>query len=674
MSDISIPGVNSSYNTDKLIEKMMDVERIPLERMEDTVSTYKDQKQVWQDINRNITQFREQARSLYGFQNPFRERIATSSNESVLTATAARESFEDEKTVFVKQKAKSDRFLSSSMEKGYKISSGTYGFSVGEERVQFTFRGGTLQEFAGAVTENGEGLVKASVVNDTPDTQVLLIESMKTGKANQLTFLDESRNMGIATGILKQSRDKSYRFELTSDTIRPWEKPLSEQMFTVTDTGITVPPGGEFSLPSNRRLAISDNLILQVEVEVRNLEKEEPEAPSPPSGPEVPGAGEITYSDITIENVPSQVDLPEWQPPPPPKRVDDMTVLYVQNSGSPIPVKDLPESGTATIEIPLSEYVDSLSSLMVRNRNTHREIEFKNIRIFDPEARGEYNPAHPIDEASDAVISIDGVEIRRSSNTIDDAISGVTLSVQRASDEPIDLTVEPDRKAVKENIIRFVGYYNRMLTELNILTRNEQDIVDSIEYFSEEEREQAMERLGLFQGDITLNQMKNSLQRIMMDPYETGAGNDIDLMAEIGISTNATRVSAGQGLANTQLRGYLEIDENRLDESLENSFDQVRRLFGYDSDGDLVVDTGVAYTAEQYTGPYVQSGGIITSRIQSIDTRMARTNREIDNYTDYLSRKEQELRREYGQMEGMLENMQQSSEALRNLSRNNNQD
>ncbi len=673
MSDISIPGVNSSYNTGKLIEKMMEVERIPLERMEDTVSTYQEQKRVWQDINRNITQFREQARSLYGFQNPFRERIATSSNESVLTATATREAFEDEKTVVVKQKATSDRFLSSSLEKGHQISSGTYGFSVGEETVRFSFRGGTLEEFAKAVTENGEGIVKAGVVNDTSNTRVLLVESMKTGKENQLTFLDESRNLGIATGILKQSDDKSYRFELTGNTVRPWEKPLSEEMFSVTDTGITVPPGGEFSLPLSRRLAVSDNLMMRVEVEVRSLEKEQPEVPSPPPGPKVPDGGEITYSDITIENLPSQVDLPEWQPPPPPKRVDDMTVLYLQDSGTPVPVKDLPASGTVTVEIPLSQYVDSLSSLMVRNRNTHRVIEFKNIQVFDPDQRGDYNPARPIEQARDAVITVDGVEIRRASNAIDDALPGVTLSIQGASEQPVDLVVEPDRETVKESIIRFVGYYNRMLTELNILTRSEQDVVDSIDYFSDEEREQAMERLGLFQGDITLNQMKNRLQRIMMDPYETGAGSDINLMAEIGISTNAARVSAGQGLNNTRLRGYLEIDENKLDESLETNFEQVRRLFGYDSDGDLVVDTGVAFTAENYTKPYAQSGGIIASRIQGIDMRISRTDREIDNYTDYLSRKEQELRREYGQMEGALENMQQSSEALRNLSRNNNQ-
>ena len=49
MSDISIPGVNSKYGTDKLIEGLMDAERIPLRRLEDQKETYGEQKEVWQD-------------------------------------------------------------------------------------------------------------------------------------------------------------------------------------------------------------------------------------------------------------------------------------------------------------------------------------------------------------------------------------------------------------------------------------------------------------------------------------------------------------------------------------------------------------------------------------------------------------------------------------------------
>ena len=71
MSDISIPGVNSKYGTDKMIEGLMDVERIPLRRLEDQKETYEDQKKIWRNINLSLSRFRDSSRELFGFQNPF---------------------------------------------------------------------------------------------------------------------------------------------------------------------------------------------------------------------------------------------------------------------------------------------------------------------------------------------------------------------------------------------------------------------------------------------------------------------------------------------------------------------------------------------------------------------------------------------------------------------------
>jgi len=71
MSDISIPGVNGKYNTEKLIEALMEVEKQPLERVEAQQETNKSQRSVWQDINRRLSQFSDEAKNLYGFQNPF---------------------------------------------------------------------------------------------------------------------------------------------------------------------------------------------------------------------------------------------------------------------------------------------------------------------------------------------------------------------------------------------------------------------------------------------------------------------------------------------------------------------------------------------------------------------------------------------------------------------------
>ncbi len=126
MSDMTIPGVTSNYNTDKMIEELMKVERIPLNRMEAKVETYKTQKSAWQEVSRNLSSFKEAAKALYGFQNPFMERIANSSNESILTASVDRETPEEEIEVSVKQTAKADKFLSSSVSRDFKVPEGNY--------------------------------------------------------------------------------------------------------------------------------------------------------------------------------------------------------------------------------------------------------------------------------------------------------------------------------------------------------------------------------------------------------------------------------------------------------------------------------------------------------------------------------------------------------------------
>ena len=180
MSDIIIPGITSNYNTDKIIEGLMEIERIPVNRLETRVETFKDQKQVWMEVSRKLSGFRDGAKSLYGFQNPFQNRIASSSDESILTATASREAEEREQTLIVKQAAASDRFLSHSLDRDYKVPSGTYRFTVGEEEISFIFKGGSVAKFIDTLNKKGKEVLRGSSVTDTQDTQVVLIESLIT--------------------------------------------------------------------------------------------------------------------------------------------------------------------------------------------------------------------------------------------------------------------------------------------------------------------------------------------------------------------------------------------------------------------------------------------------------------------------------------------------------------
>ncbi len=669
MSDISIPGVNSKYDTQKLIEGLLEIEKQPLKRLQDTVATFKTQKDVWLDVNRSLTKFRDTARALFGFQNPFNERVATSSDEAVLTATATRDASEDSKSIRVLQAAGADRFSSSPLSKDFQVPQGTYGFVVGEKEVSFVYRGGPVKDFVETLNRRGKDLIQAKVVQNTKDTQLLIIESLKTGAHNKLMFTQAAENLGISAGILKRTDDLSYSFTLEKDYLLPWTKSLSESNYTIQDSILKLRPGTEMSLPVTRSLPSNPNLVLEFEYRVIS----KPIAytqPVPPKGPQLSPLGDVSLQDVTITNVPSQVVLPPWTPPAPPKRVEDMKVVFVSRGGDVAALPELKQTQEfQSMKVPLNSVTDSLSALYLRNNNTEKEIEIRNIRVHDPNARGEFVAQRPLSEARDARIFMDDIEITRDTNSISDLIPGVTVNVHGESEKPVSLKVEPDRKAVKEAIIAFTGTYNRLITDLQILTRTDEKFVEDIQYFTDEERKKASERLGLLQGDLTLNQLRTSLQRIMMNPYTTRDSNNVSLLSHIGISTNATGSTAGGTVDASKLRGYLEINEQKLDQSLKDRLDAVKDLFGRDTDGDLAVDSGVAFSIDTLIRPYVQTGGIIATKTSTIDSQVSRTNRDIDSYTRRLERYEQDLKKKYGTMEGVLSRMEQNSQAIDNFSK-----
>jgi flagellar hook-associated protein 2 len=369
---------------------------------------------------------------------------------------------------------------------------------------------------------------------------------------------------------------------------------------------------------------------------------------------------------VKIESEGSKAGLPPWQAPPPPKVESDLGVLYMQDGSNSVklpPVKDTPEE--QTLQFPLSQYVQNLNALNIRNNNTYRQITIEGIKVYDPNARGQYSPANPVTKAGDAVLNLDGIEVRRPSNTISDVIPGVTLTLNEPTSQPTTIDVHPDVKKVKDAIITFVGNYNKLLTDIVIYTSNDPKVIDEVSYFDTQQRADAHKKLGMFQGDISLAQIKSHLQEDMMNRYPTSDGSNLDLLAQIGIATNVSKSYSGFDIS--KLRGYLEIDETTLDNALKNHMKAVKDLFGYDSTGDLVINTGAAYRVDTYLKAFNQTGGIIAMKEQSYDQSINQTTQSIDSLTKQLAQKEQDLKAKYGQMEGAISTLQQSAKSLQSL-------
>ncbi|MDR2617631.1 MAG: flagellar filament capping protein FliD [Treponema sp.] len=653
MSDIYVPGVKSRLNTEKLVEDLMKVERVPRDRVERDIERLETQKTYWQDVGRRMNALRESARSLYSFQNPFNERIVSSSDESALTGTATREALEQERYFTIKQPAQADRFLSNPLDDTYKVEAGAYTFTVGTSGISFNFRGGTLREFTEALNRRGQDRLQASLITVKPGSKSLLIEAKITGEENRLGFSGAAEKLGQQIGMVEPAFDSKREIGEGVLTVKAGEK-----------TSVPVNPG----VPSS-------SMVLKFETSTAVRPTEAWVPPQPPQGPAIPGAGSVSYGGIVIENDASLVELPVWTPPEPPKRVDDMGVISLSFSdGTSVPLSPVGDSSafnSRTYRLDETAPGKTLVSIDFVNKNTHRDVSVRNIQVYDPSTIGGVKPLNAVSTAQDAILSMEGIEIRRSSNSIDDLIPGVALTVRTATEKPVKLGVEPDRQGVKDAIISMVGNYNRLMAEINILTRTDNQVIEELTYLTDDEKTEYRSRLGAFQADSTLGQFRSTLQRTATASYPTSEERNLALLAQIGIGTDVRRSGAASGYDASRLRGYLEIDEKALDAAIASKLPAIKELFGSDTDGDLLADTGVAVNMDAMTKPYVETGGLISLKTGNVDSRISQDKRRIDTLDRQLARKEADLKMQYSQMESAYNQMEQMSTSFDNFSRQN---
>ena len=175
-----------------------------------------------------------------------------------------------------------------------------------------------------------------------------------------------------------------------------------------------------------------------------------------------------------------------------------------------------------------------------------------------------------------------------------------------------------------------------------------------------------MKRLGTFYGDSTLSSLKSNLQSKMFAAYGSQLDLSIKLLSQLGISTNA---NSSTGVDASRLRGYLEIDEKKLEKAIAEQREDVMKFFGYDADGDVIIDGGLAYSIYEHLNPYTQRGGIFFAKMSAVEDKIKASEKRIVVYDKKLSQKEAELKRKYGMMEGTLRDLKKQSDSISNFNK-----
>ena len=659
MSDINIPGIGAG-KYDNLIETLMKKERAPRDSAAEDLKKYERQNTVWRKINQFSGEIREKTRELYSFNNPFVEKTVTSSNERAVTATASRDAHEQTFKISINQIAKADSFLSNEVAKDLQVPKGMYTFTVGEKKLSVNWQGGKYRSFIDAVNKKGKDIIRISEIKTSPGAISLLFESQLTGEANKLEFSDDALSFALENGLIKKNDRLAVDTEKTEAVIHAQ---------TTERIAFSKPVRG------SQQYVLEYTVFLQNNAETSaapSLQKEQPSSNENASDAIYGQVGSVSYKGVTVTNAPSDAGIVSETlglNQPTAVSVEDYNVLsLVSPRGTLIPLPALNETTEAqTFSIPLSEYGD-ITGITLHNNNTDKTVSIEQIKVYDPKATGEYIPVNPVSQAQEAMLTFEGIPVKRSTNKIDDLIPGVTLQLEDKTDKPESIGIKPDTQPAKDAIIEFVAKYNRLLAEINIVTSNRQAVIDEIEYFTDDERKTAEENLGALFGDTTLSALKNNLRQIVANVYRKNADTPIRTLSQIGISTKADTSLA---LNEARLRGYLEIDEKKLDEALKNSIEDVRYLFGYDTDNDVLIDDGVAFQVFKQIDPYVQRGGIFSTRTNGLAAQIKTSKDKIDRYDKALEKKEQELRQKYGNMDASLRNLQKQSDMIKNFSKQN---
>lgn len=682
MAGINIPGVTNQYNTNETVEKLMQIERIPLTREQKTLDSYKAQQDAWRSVNRKMTELRDSVKTLYSFDNPFNNKITSSTEEYAITADATRKATYESFKVDVIQPATADRFLTSELDSDTKVPAGTYTYKINDKSITMRWKGGSLQDFSNALNRRGGELLKTRVIGASKGKKTLSIESQKTGSENRLTFEDDAKTFAESSGMIIRIKPKTIEFGTNRNdyrNIQP-ETPEQERLpqisaanLKISGENVVVPPRGGYALSIPETVLGTPGTHIQFTIKKQDatditvaLNKQE-------SKPVFPDSGTATFKDVTIRNAPIDASLP----PEPEKKIKPLDpistsdVLFVKmkdGSEKHISTPGLLSGEETKIDISLNDY-KNIDSLVIKNRNTGISLSVTSVSALNPSENRGFVPQHTISSADDAIIKYEGITIRRPTNTIDDVVPEVTLNVFDKTEKTATIAVKPDVESAKEALITFVGKYNQSLAEINILSQNKPKIIEELDYLSSDEKKEKQEKLGMFSTDSSLTSLKSALQTTASANYKFDEDAKITMLSQIGIATNATNYS---GYTPSKLRGYLEIDEKKLDSELEKHLDDVRNMFGYDSDGDLIIDSGIGYKLDKQLTAYVQSGGVFAMKTSSLDARIKSSEQKIARLETQMDDKEAELRTKYGQMEGALNSLESQQNTIKNFSNSGN--
>jgi flagellar hook-associated protein 2 len=228
--------------------------------------------------------------------------------------------------------------------------------------------------------------------------------------------------------------------------------------------------------------------------------------------------------------------------------------------------------------------------------------------------------------AQDANYTINGFAATSGSNVVANAISGVTLNLQKASAPGVSttVTISPDTTSAQTAIDNFVTAVNGVLSSIQTLTGYDP----------------STQTAGPLNGNATLQAFQNQLQNIL--GKFTNAGGGVKSLTDLGITAGAD--------------GTYSTDDGKLGNALSASLASVGNLLGGAN--------GIATQINNLVDGYTKPGGLIATINQGLQTGLSNLSTQQTALAAQLAAYSARLTAEYNAMDTAVALLKQTQTYL----------
>lgn len=229
--------------------------------------------------------------------------------------------------------------------------------------------------------------------------------------------------------------------------------------------------------------------------------------------------------------------------------------------------------------------------------------------------------------AANASALINSAPVTSASNTLSNIVDGMTLTLQKTTTAPVQITTAPDKEAIRKKVEAFVTAYNDLNKELAAQTKYDA----------------ASKSAGTLQGDSAAVGLRAALRATLRGT--SAASTTFTRLADIGFDVKQD--------------GSITLDSSKLDNALAN-LGEMKKLFA-NSDTLVPANNGFATLFRTQADAALGVDGSLSTRSEGLRERISRNEKRQAELEARVALTEARLRKQYTALDAQMGQLQSLS-------------